>query len=336
MTLKLIQVGLGAHGLGIAKNDVPVAEDFTCCSIVDIDATRLHEANQFLNLDSKNCFTDYKEAFAQGYADAVLITASSPFHYEICKYALESNLHVLIEKPFVTDIVQAKELVDIAKSKHLKLMVDQNYRWYKSVLTLKNEIRRNVLGVPMFVDTRFFYFHDGKQYQRQMQDYMLFEMGIHHIDMMRFLFDQNINVVRGRTWNVPGSGYLGDSSVQAVYELSGGLPIFYFGSLLSPGLASPWEGLWRVQCANGSIHLDDLGAGYGVYLVNGDQIVTKVDNMSPKYESIQGVLAEFADSILNDHAPLSSGEDNLFTLAVVTATSDSSQDGQAKYPDDYL
>ncbi|MFD1675551.1 Gfo/Idh/MocA family protein [Alicyclobacillus fodiniaquatilis] len=336
MPLQLIQVGLGAHGLGVAQSDVLMAQDFTFCGIVDIDESRLRQASQLLQVEPAQCYTDYKTAFTQGGADAVYITAASPFHYDICKCALEENLHVLVEKPFVTEIDQGKELVAIAKRKGLKLMVDQNYRWVKSVLTLKREIGRQALGEPMFVDAKFFYSHEGKPYQRQMQDYMLFEMGIHHIDMMRFLFDENIHTVRGRTWNTPGSGYLGDPHVYAVYELDGGMPIFYIGSLLTQGLSSPWEGQWRVQCTKGSIHLDDLGAGYGVYLVNEVQEAAKVDDVIPKHESIRGVLAEFADAILHDRAPLSSGEDNLLTLAALNATSDSSRDGKACCPMDYL
>lgn len=334
MALRLIQVGLGEHGLGVAKHHVTASESFTLSAIVDIDSDRLARANSDLDINPE-CFTDYKEAFGKGIADAVYVTTASPFHYPICKSALENNLHVLVEKPFVTDIQHAMELVDIANNNGLQLMVNQNYRWNRHVIALKETIDRRVLGDPLFVDSRFFYHHKGKLYQHQMRDYMLYEMAIHHIDMMRFLFERNFATVRGRTWNMPGSGYVGDPNVQAVFELEGGLPIFYLGSLLSKGLSSPWEGNWRIQCENGSIHLEDLGNGYGVYLVDDQQAISVVPLPNAR-DSIRSVLAEFETAILNQQKPQSSGEDNLYTLAALIATSASSQDGQEKHPSDYL
>lgn len=333
MTLRLIQVGLGAHGLGVGKWYVMYSEDISYTGLVDISPQQLEVASVELGVPRENCYTDYQQAFERIDADAVYIAAASPFHYDICKCALQHNLHVLIEKPFVTDIRQAQELVELANRQNLKLMVDQNYRWNENVVAFKNAIDSKVFGETMFVDAKFFYFHEGKQYQREMKDYMLLEMAIHHIDMIRHLFGGNVQEVRGRTWNTPGSEYVGEPHVHAVYEMSSGFPVFYLGSLFTKGLTSPWEGNWRVSCERGSIHLDDLGVGYGVYFVNAQDEKTKLEVIRPEKEGIHGVLSEFAHAILNDRQPLTSGADNIFTLATAIATSISSLEGRAVQPD---
>lgn len=337
MKLKLIQVGLGAHGMGVGRDYVLPSHDFEYAGLVDINESQLEACGELFNVP-KNCrFNDYHKAFAQLDADAVLISTISPLHYEICREALLSGLHVLIEKPFVTEMNDALLLVEQAKTKNLRLMVSQNYRYLNNVVTLKKAIHDEKVGKPLYVKGDFYYDHYGKDYQCNMDNFMLLEMAVHHIDMMRFMFDSNIERVRGNTWNYLDSMYTGDDNVSAHYELENGISIFYFGSLVSKGLATPWEGVWRIQCEQGSLHLDDLGHGYGVYMVDACGQVKKLEYFLPKEtESINGILGEFAAAIREEREPQISGRDNLYTLAALFATSDSSEVGKWKSIKDYL
>lgn len=325
MAYKLIQVGLGAHGMGIAENVIIPSTDFSLVGLVDLDTERVKQCAEVFQIPAEGCFTDYEEAFQHVDADAVFIAVISPLHYAICKSALEHGLHVMIEKPFTVTMEEAKELTALAQMKNLKIIVDQNYRFFPIVLTAKEAIDRQLLGKSLFCNAQFYYHHDGKPYQRQMDNYMLMEMAVHHIDMIRYLFSSDITRVTGKTWNVPESGYIGDPNVQAVYELENGVSAFYIGSLLSKGHATPWEGSWRIQCENGSIHIDDMGQGHGVYIVNDQGVVTKLDLLQPKEESVPAVLAEFAAAIREDRHPVISGQDNLQTMAALIATSISSK-----------
>ncbi|AZN40437.1 Gfo/Idh/MocA family protein [Paenibacillus albus] len=338
MTLRIIQVGLGMHGFGVAQAFVKHSPDFEYAGVVEINPARLKECAAVLGVAEEVSFTDYKEAFATLTADAVFVTAASPYHYAICKAALEQGLHVLVEKPFVLNIEEGCELVELAKNKQLILMVSQNYRYQNHVLSLKNAIGE--VGKPLFVQAQFYYDHFGKDYQQVMDNFMLLEMAVHHIDMIRYLFESNIRTVSGKTWNIEGSMYNGHPNVQASMELDNGMPVFYLGSLVSKGLASPWEGEWRVQCQDGSIHLGDLGQGYGVYIVDQQQNKSYVpyeDGPLPdSKQGIHSVLAEFAARIQDGAEPALSGRDNLHTLAALIAFADSSASGLVKHPESYI
>lgn len=300
MTIKLIQVGLGAHGMSIGKEFVIPSPDFCYAGLAEVDKERLRLGSELFHVPLEYCFEDYKAASAEVEADA--------------------------EKPFVLRIEEDEELVALAKSKDLKIMVSQNYRYIRHVVTLKDVIDRNILGKPMISNAQFYCFHEGKPYQREMKDYMLLEMAVHHVDLMRFIDDGNIKIVSGKTWNETGSGYIGDPHVHAVYEMDSGLPVFYLGSLYSKGLTSVWEVHWRVQCERGSIYMDDLGDGYGVYLFDESGRKEKIPMLKPEREGIHGVLAEFAGAIRQDREPFISGADNLHTIAALIATSASSQE----------
>ncbi|MBP3966178.1 Gfo/Idh/MocA family protein [Paenibacillus lignilyticus] len=338
MTLNIIQVGLGMHGFGVALHFVKQSVDFTYAAVVEINPARLKECAAELGVAEEKCFTDYMEAFTSCEADAVFVTAASPYHYAICKAALEHGLHVLVEKPFVLDIGEACELVELAKEKQLILMVSQNYRYQNHVLSLKKAISE--MGKPLFVQAQFFYDHFGKDYQQVMENFMLLEMAVHHVDMVRYLLESDIRTVSGKTWNFEGSMYKGHPNVQASMELDNGIPVFYLGSLVSKGLSTPWEGDWRIQCDNGSIHLDDLGQGYGVYIVDQEQnkrFISYADGPLPdSKQGIHSVLSEFAARIVDGEEPSISGRDNLRTLAALIAISDSSRTGEVAYPDSYV
>jgi predicted dehydrogenase len=327
VSLKLIQVGLGAHGRGVGEQFVLKSNDFNYAGLVDINREVMIEFARKNNLSEEMCYTDYALAFREVDADAVMISAFSPVHYEIAKTALEHGLHVLIEKPFVQSLEEAVELIQLSSTNKLSLMINQNYRYLATVLTLKQTLLEANLGGLSFVRSEFFYDHDGKPYQREMDNYILLEMSVHHVDMIRFLLESNIAAVTGKTWNSPDSGYKGDPHVHAIYEAESGVNVFYLGSLMAKGGSMPWEGVWRFQFEKGSIHLDDLGEGYGVYIADGVTTL-KIKTIHPEFESIHGILAEFAASIREGREPKISGSDNVHTLAALLATAESSMQGR--------
>ena len=55
--------------------------------------------------------------------DAVVISTPINSHFKIAKNALESGKHVFVEKPMANTIIEAKQLIKIAKSENLNLFV---------------------------------------------------------------------------------------------------------------------------------------------------------------------------------------------------------------------
>jgi predicted dehydrogenase len=328
MQLKLIQVGLGAHGRGVGEHYILNSPDFEYAGLVDLDRAAAEAFATRHNLAKIPIYSDYKQAFTELEADAALIVAASPAHYALCRAALENGLHVLVEKPFVTSLKEGRELVRLAKQRGKNLMVSQNYRYFSSVLTLKKALQSELSGKPQFIQAQFYHNHDPKAYQRVMEDYMLLEMAVHHIDLIRFLLESDIVSAQGMTWNYPDSGYRGDPNVHAIYQTGAGVPVFYTGSLAAKGLSTPWEGHWRVQCTEGALYLDDLGEGYGVYITEPGDVIRKLAAFVPEQESLHGILAEFATSIRENREPVISGRDNLKTLAALFATVRSSREGK--------
>ena len=87
-------------------------------------------------------YTDMDVFLADEEINCVYVASPNLLHYEQAKKALLAGKHVLCEKPFCSKLVQAKELVEIAKQKHLFLMEAVPTTYLPNYSILKEAIRK--------------------------------------------------------------------------------------------------------------------------------------------------------------------------------------------------
>ena len=92
------------------------------------------------------CFTDYRELVQSEEVDAAVICSPHHLHYEHARAALESNLHVLLEKPITLDPGEGRQLVELAAAKGLALVVGQNPPYWNHCRYLQQQIQQGALG----------------------------------------------------------------------------------------------------------------------------------------------------------------------------------------------
>ena len=85
--------------------------------------------------------------------EAIVIATPPHTQYEIAKKGLENNKHILCEKPFTTSYKHGKELVDIAKSNKLKIMVDYTFLYTGAVEKIKEITDKGGLGKLLYIDS---------------------------------------------------------------------------------------------------------------------------------------------------------------------------------------
>jgi scyllo-inositol 2-dehydrogenase (NADP+) len=135
--------------------------------------------------------------------DLVIVSSPNTEHYSQTKSALLNGKHVVVEKPFVTDIDHGKELIELA-GKHKKVLtVFQNRRWDGDYKTVKEIINSGCLG-------------DISEYEV-------------HFDRFRPEFD----LANWRSYDLPGSGVffdLGPHLIDQALDLFG-MPEAVFGDI---------------------------------------------------------------------------------------------------------
>lgn len=125
-------------------------------------------------------------------AQLVIITAPNDVHFSLAKLALENNKHVILEKPFVTNVADGQTLIALAKEKGLILSVYQNRRWDGDFLTVKKLIAQKTLGNIKHFESHFDRYRPTvvQRWSENAQDGggLLFNLGPHLIDQTLQLF----------------------------------------------------------------------------------------------------------------------------------------------------
>ncbi len=81
-------------------------------------------------------------------ADLDLVVIGTPplTHYDLAATAIAHDLHVVVDKPFVTTAAHGEELITRASDAGVQLTVFQNRRWDADFLTLQRLLTDGALG----------------------------------------------------------------------------------------------------------------------------------------------------------------------------------------------
>src|SRR4030042_4906241 len=133
--IKVAGVGIGHLGSIHAK----LYQEIETCSLVgvcDIDKTRLDQTSKGLGVPG---YLHYQELFDK--VQAVSIASPTKLHYRIAEDFLRHNIHVLVEKPFTTDLKEADTLIKLARKNKLILQVGHVER-FNSAFTATQKLLR--------------------------------------------------------------------------------------------------------------------------------------------------------------------------------------------------
>ena len=108
-------------------------------------------------------------------------------HYEYAKMVLEHGKNCLVEKPFMKDSQEAKEIFALAKEKNLLVQCYQNRRYDSDFLTTQKVIESGKLGNLLELEMHFDYYRPevpiaSKEYS--CFDSFLYSHGCHTIDQV--------------------------------------------------------------------------------------------------------------------------------------------------------
>ncbi|MFZ0215416.1 MAG: Gfo/Idh/MocA family oxidoreductase [Candidatus Dormiibacterota bacterium] len=333
--VRLLQVGLGGWGRNWAKEVLPSVPEVQPIGWVDVDPGSLQRAQVEAGIPGDACFASVEEAVRATVAEAILVTTSLPSHVQVVRLALESGLHVLVEKPFAPSVAEAMPLVQLAEARGRVLMVSQNYRFHRVVRAVTELVQAGSLGPvdEVHLDFRRYSGPDGGRRRHHDEEQpLLVDMSIHHFDLLRLVLGREPTRIYCRAWRPDGTHFAGPPVGDAIIEFDGGATVSYRGSWISAGAATPWSGEWRMECRQGEIRWtgrsDRATREHELVTREPDGGEQRVDLAPLRFTDRAGALHEFADAILSGRTPESSGRDNLRTLALMEAAVASATSGE--------
>ena len=143
-------IGYGYWGPNIVRN-LRGIEGSEVVAIAEVSAsarTRAQKAHPGVKVVS-----DAAELFKSPDIDAIAVISPVWTHYDLAKAALMNGKHVFVEKPFTSNSAQGEELIELAESKRLTVMVDHTFLFTGAVRKIDELIRDGSLGRLYYYDS---------------------------------------------------------------------------------------------------------------------------------------------------------------------------------------
>ena len=277
----------------------------------------------------------------------VVLATPPELHDDQVRACLEQGMHVICEKPLVEEFAQAVALVRLAQETDRQLMVGMNFRYLAASQHLRQTVRAQRLGPLAFGRFDYTRNRDGRRgdlnsYPLTMLHPMLLEQSVHHLDLIRYCYNQEVVRVCADMWNPPGSVYRHDSCVSVLMEMADGARVNYLGTW-----TAGWNGMefaWRTDFRDGMVlqrnqfadvvecRLDPELGRTGPRFKDGDQaeelLPVPLEPQRPFVDDGRGLLAEFVTCVNQDRPVRTSAHDHLGTLALLEACMQSHAEGR--------
>ena len=143
--------------------------------------------DQWKAIDGVEYCEDVHDLLNDSDIDMIVVCTTHHYHYEYAKMVLEAGKHCLVEKPFMENSEQAKEIFALAKEKGLYCSAYQNRRYDSDFLTVQKVIESGKLGDLLEIEMHFDYYRpeipDGVNHFDPANSY-LYGHGCHTLDQV--------------------------------------------------------------------------------------------------------------------------------------------------------
>ena len=261
MTQRVIHVGVGSFGQRwcrewLAGNTVDGT--IKVVAVVDIRPEAAALGGKLLGLPPERCFTDAATAFAAVPADFCTIAVPPEFHEAVVDAALVQGLDILCEKPIADTMAGAARVVRKVRESGRKMAVTMSHRFDQDKTTLRTIIRSGELGRVNTVSCRYAsdmrkHMAWGALFRHTMQDPMIIEGAVHHLDYVADLAGAPCTTLYANTWRPPWAEYQGDTDGMVMMQFENGVRGIYEGSSSTAvGLNDWYREYVRVDCELGT------------------------------------------------------------------------------------
>ena len=332
MTASVVLIGTG--GFGRTWWPSLEAAEYRVVAVVepDIDERRAAAAR------SASPTTAFSTSAGTGRASVRTSSSLEPFpaHPGNAAAARAAGADLLVAKPIAPTVAEAREMVLRGHEAGTELAVAQQMRYFPCFRALRQALSDGRVegGVGRPVAARIRMALDGRgwvpgmAWRLAMDHPLLMEAGIHHFDLMRYVFATEFTDVSAVSWNPPWSPFSGDASVCAVLHAESGPVVTYDATFAPPpgSEAVRFDSGWEVVCTGGTLTVVDGGLYRDGELIGGAAAAQPVSLEDLNRE----LLADWRRARADGTECGISGRANLAGLEMVAAAIDSCAGKEAR------
>lgn len=288
------------------------------CAVCDLDREKAEaRAREF---DIPRVYSNHEEMLNEVELDFVDIATRPSSHLGLVLTAAQRGLHVLCQKPLTDSLLEAQQMVDACQAAGVTFMVNENGRfqgWFRHMKALLDkgmlgkpfyarieERSRSTLPLPTFTE---------QPYLSEMPQLVIYEMGLHYLDIARYLFGES-EYLSATTKRI--SPHIAGEDVAIILADFNGLTCIVdlsWASVVKPAPDISW-GCVRIEGENGTLILDQNGV---LTVYSDSQQLTWVFPKDTVERSFVAAQRHFVECIEAGREPETSGSETIKSLQLV-------------------
>ena len=304
-------------------------------AICDRSEERLSLAGDQFGIAAR--YTDAAKMLEREQLDFVDIATTAPSHRALAELAAARGVSVICQKPFAPTLDDAKAIVVACDKAGVALMVHENFRWQSPIQKVKDILSSGLIGELFWGRVSFRSAYDvfsGQPYLAEGERFIVEDLGIHALDIARFLFGDALAISARMTRVNPN--IKGEDVATMLLDHGQGV-----ASVVDCSYATQLEQelfpqtLIEVDGTKGTLR---LAANYQLTVTANGKTVRS--DLTPPLlpwasmpwhniqESVGLIEQHWVDCLAKGVEPQTSGRDNLKTLALVEAAYKSAATGE--------
>ncbi|MBL8037361.1 MAG: Gfo/Idh/MocA family oxidoreductase [Nitrospira sp.] len=194
-------IGVGRHGARYAQH---LVHDLPMASLQAVCRRHPEQGFQLPGADSVTVYGEAHALIADPSVDAIVVVTPPLYSPEICRLAVQARKPLLVEKPLATTVTDARTMVALAHDAGLPFMTAQTLRFDRTIQHMKRF--QSSLGRSLELDAVF-----QIEIRKTAPDHVagygkrgaLLEIGVHMLDLARFLTGEEVQAVRCTMDHIP-------------------------------------------------------------------------------------------------------------------------------------
>ena len=306
-TVNVGVIGVGAMGYNHARVYYKL-EEANLVAVSDVSERTLNKVAK--KYDAKG-FTDYEDLLKYPEIEVVSVCVPTTFHHDVVMEAIKHGKHVLVEKPIAFTLKEAEDMIAAAKEAGVILATGHVERFNPAVQKAKELIDNDVIGDIVSASAK----RVGPFPPRIKDVGVTIDLAIHDLDVMNYLFDEDVIQVYGTMNSILEKCEFEDHAeimINFKNESTGILEVNW----LTPYKRRQIE----ITGTDGIISVDYIEQSIDVYGKFAQDIDIKHE------EPLKEELRSFLNAVVNGTEPEITGEDGLKALKMVIAATKSSRE----------
>lgn len=196
---KIMRVGIVATGW-IAQKAAITLNSLNNCETYAIGSRSKENADTFSRKwGVPKSYGSYTELINDPDVDLIYVATPHSHHFEVTREALEARKPCLVEKAFMANYRQAKEIVDLARERKVFLAEAIWTRYQPAVQIIRELIAEGRIGKPRLITATLGYSMGDKPriMQADLCGGALLDLGVYALNFIRMFTDTDIKTIDG-------------------------------------------------------------------------------------------------------------------------------------------